>query len=80
MGLFVNRKNQLNKHQLQQVRKQVGIDLSKYAQKDDIDKYFNEKVTSEERKRLWSSMSPRLRLKVLQFVKERREESKNGKQ
>lgn len=72
MGLFVKRKPKLNKQQNEYLKKQLDIDLSKYATKEDIDKYFNEKVTSEERKRIWASMSPRLKMKLLNYLKEKK--------
>ncbi len=75
MGLFVKRKPQLNRQQLEQVKKHLGIDLSQYAKKDELEQYFNDKVTSEERKRLWDSLSPRLKIKLLQYLKDKKEKN-----
>ncbi len=75
MGLFVQRKTKLTKQQEQYLKKQLDIDLSKFATKDDIEKYFNDRVTSEQRKQLWNSLSPRLKVKLLKYLQEKKEKN-----
>jgi hypothetical protein len=78
MGFFVKRKPKMTKQQEQYLKKQLDIDLSKFATKEDIDKYFNDKVTSEQRKQLWNSLSPRLKAKVLKYAESQKKEKKNA--
>lgn len=58
------------------IQKVLDERLSNYATQEDveksIDKYFNNRVVEEEKKRLWNSLSPRLKAKVLKHVSERR--------
>jgi diphthamide synthase (EF-2-diphthine--ammonia ligase) len=75
MGLFVQRKPKLNKQQEQYLKKQLNIDLSKFATKEDIEKYFNGRVASEQRKQLWASLSPNLKVKLLKYLQEKKEKN-----
>jgi len=83
MGFLFGDKNKqqpkMSRQQIKQIKKQIGIDLAPYAKKDELDGYFNERVTTEQRKALWGSMSPQLKIKVLKFVKEQREAKRGRK-
>ncbi len=58
------------------IRKQMESKLKDYAKHDEVEHFFNERVTDERRKQLWASMSPRLRMKVLEYIKNRGEHGK----
>ncbi len=57
-----------------QIRKELEAELKQYAKHEDIERFFNDRVTAERRKQLWASMSPRLRLKILDYIKKRGED------
>ena len=72
MPLFKQRPNSKISRKIDpQIKKQLEAELKQYAKQEDIEKFFNDRVTAERRKQLWASMSPRLRQKVLDYIKKR---------
>ncbi len=72
MGLF-KRKSRIDKR----LRKELQKELKPYLKRDDMEQTLNDRAMSEQRKQLWASMSPNLRLKVLKYIAERQDV--NGK-
>lgn len=64
-------KNKFSKRIDPQIRKELETELKQYAKREDIEQFFNDRVTAERRRQLWASMSPQLRMKVLDYVKKK---------
>ncbi len=72
MPLFRRKPNSKISRRLDpQIRKELEAELKQYAKQEDIERFFNDRVTAERRRQLWASMSPQLRTKVLDYVKKR---------
>ena len=77
MGWFpkIRKQPKVDKKAMRDIEKHLN--LEKYATHDEIEQVLNDRAESERRRELLSAMSPRLRLKVLRHIAERK--AKNGK-